>query len=76
MIDHETHLKQVFEAQRELGREITDLSNLIASKKEQYAKYQGIAEYLTANGVKVPEDPSSDLSESTDSPQPSNEINP
>ena len=55
MIDHETHLKQILEVQRELARELTDLNNLIASKKEQFSKYQGIVEYLTGNGIKLPE---------------------
>ncbi len=73
MIDHETHLKQVFEAQKELGKEITELNSVLLVKKEQFAKYQGIAEYLTANGVKLPEEGSSVESVKTSEVLPSNE---
>ena len=55
MIDHETHLKQIFESQRKLSNEISELSNVLNIKKEQYTKMQGIVEYLTANGIKVEE---------------------
>ena len=56
MIDHETHLKQIFESQRKLSNEISELSNVLNIKREQYTKMQGIVEYLTANGIK-PEEP-------------------
>lgn len=56
MIDHETHLKSIIEAQRELAKELNELNNIMASKKEQFSKYQGIVEYLTGNGIKLPED--------------------
>ena len=56
MIDHETHLKQIFESQRKLSNEISELSNVLNIKREQYTKMQGIVEYLTANGIK-PEQP-------------------
>ena len=55
MIDHETHLKQIFESQRKLSNEISELSNFLNIKREQYTKMQGIVEYLTANGIKVEE---------------------
>lgn len=55
MIDHETHLKQIFESQRKLSNEISELSNVLNIKREQYTKMQGIVEYLTANGIKVEE---------------------
>ena len=55
MIDHEAHLKQIFESQRKLSNEISELSNVLNIKKEQYTKMQGIVEYLTANGIKVEE---------------------
>lgn len=56
MIDHETHLKNIIEAQKELAKELNELNNIMASKKEQFSKYQGIVEYLTGNGIKLPED--------------------
>ena len=55
MIDHEAHLKQIFESQRKLSNEISELSNVLNIKREQYTKMQGIVEYLTANGIKVEE---------------------
>lgn len=55
MIDHETHLKQIFESQRKLSNEISELTNVLNIKREQYTKMQGIVEYLTANGIKVEE---------------------
>ena len=55
MIDHEMHLKQIFESQRKLSNEISELTNVLNIKREQYTKMQGIVEYLTANGIKVEE---------------------
>jgi hypothetical protein len=53
MIDHETHLKQILENQKSLSNEIQELSNVLAIKKEQFLKLQGIVEYLSANGIKA-----------------------
>ena len=64
MIDHETHLKQIFESQRKLSNEISELSNVLNIKREQYTKMQGIVEYLTANGIKLEENEKVELSES------------
>ncbi len=55
MIDHEIHLKQIFESQRKLSNEISELTNVLNIKREQYTKMQGIVEYLTANGIKLEE---------------------
>lgn len=63
MIDHETHLKQIFESQRKLSNEISELTNVLNIKKEQFTKMQGIVEYLTANGIKVEENEQADLSQ-------------
>jgi len=59
MIDHEAHLKQIFENQKTLSTEIQELTNVLAVKKEQFMKLQGIVEYLSANGIKLeqPEQP-------------------
>ena len=57
MIDHESHLKQVTAELKRLSAEINDLNNTLAVKREQFMKYQGIGEYLTANGIKVEEEP-------------------
>lgn len=53
MIDHEAHLKQIFENQRILSAEIQELNNVLTVKREQFLKLQGIVEYLSANGIKV-----------------------
>jgi len=53
MIDHEAHLKQIFENQRTLSTEIQELNNVLNVKREQYMKLQGIVEYLTSNGIKL-----------------------
>jgi len=53
MIDHETHLKQIFENQKTLSTEIQELNNVLNVKREQFMKLQGIVEYLSANGIKV-----------------------
>jgi hypothetical protein len=63
MIDHETHLKQIFESQRKLSNEISELSNVLNIKREQYTKMQGIVEYLTANGIKLEENENVELSQ-------------
>jgi len=53
MIDHETHLKQIFENQKTLSTEIQELNNVLNVKREQFMKLQGIVEYLTSNGIKL-----------------------
>ena len=63
MIDHETHLKQIFESQRKLSNEISELSNVLNIKREQYTKMQGIVEYLTVNGIKLEENENVELSQ-------------
>ena len=63
MIDHEAHLKQIFESQRKLSNEISELSNVMNIKKEQYTKMQGIVEYLTANCIKLEENENVELSQ-------------
>lgn len=52
MIDHEAHLRTILETQKTLSGEISELNNILLSKREQYTKLQGIVEYLTSNGVK------------------------
>lgn len=55
MIDHEAHLKQIFENQKTLSNEIQEYNNVLSIKKEQFMKLQGIVEYLSANGIKLEE---------------------
>jgi hypothetical protein len=59
MTEQQQHLKTVIENQKQLIDEITELNNVLAAKKETAIKYQGVIEYLTQNGVSLPdkEDP-------------------
>jgi len=61
MIDHEAHLKQIFESQRKLSNEISELSNVMNIKREQYTKMQGIVEYLTSNGINLEQNQNTEL---------------
>lgn len=61
MIDHESHFKQILENQKTLSTEIQELNNVLAIKKEQFLKLQGIVEYLSANGIKPEEEVNSTL---------------
>ena len=53
MIDHEAHLKQVLETQKNLSNEVQELTNILMVKKELFLKLQGIVEYLSSNGIKA-----------------------
>jgi hypothetical protein len=64
MIDHEAHLKQIFENQKTLSTEIQELNNVLNVKREQFMKLQGIVEYLSANGIKVEQPEQAELVES------------
>jgi len=46
--NHEQHLEVVKAEREKLLKEIEELNNQIALKKETFLKYQGIFEYLTA----------------------------
>jgi len=63
MIDHESHLKKIFENQKTLSNEIQELNNILTIKKEQFLKLQGIIEYLSANGIKPEENEKVEFSE-------------
>ena len=56
MTDQQTHLKSVLEQQNALLNEIQKLNNELGAKREMALKLQGIVEYLTATGVKLPEE--------------------
>ena len=62
MIDHESHLKQILENQKTLSNEIQELNNVLAVKREQFLKLQGIVEYLSSNGIKPEENEQKDKS--------------
>lgn len=56
MTDQQTHLKSVLEQQSNLLNDIQKLNNELGAKREMALKLQGIVEYLTATGVKLPEE--------------------
>lgn len=55
MTEQQEHLKKAIENQKQLITEMNELNNQINMKKESILKYQGIIEYLTGNGVTLPE---------------------
>lgn len=56
MTEQQKHLKSVIEQQNALVDEISKLNTTITIKKENAIKLQGIIEYLTGIGVKLPEE--------------------
>ena len=69
MIDHKVHLQNILKEQSSLSQEISQLNALLANKRELFLKYQGITEYLTANGVKPDEEAAKDTTEDTEQVQ-------
>ena len=70
MIDHKVHLQNILKEQSSLSQEISQLNALLANKRELFLKYQGITEYLTANGVKPDEEEEAkDATENTEQVQ-------
>ncbi len=70
MIDHKAHLQNILKEQSSLSQEISQLNALLANKRELFLKYQGITEYLTANGVKPDKEEATDATEDTEQVQP------
>ena len=70
MIDHKTHLQNILKEQSSLSQEISQLNAVLANKRELFVKYQGITEYLSANGVKPNEEEAKDATEDTEQVQP------
>jgi hypothetical protein len=63
MINHESHLKSILETQRVLSNEISELNNVLSSKRQEFTKLQGIVEYLTSNGITPEENEKTELPE-------------
>ena len=53
--EQQGHLKSILSQQQELANEINQLQAQITSKKELFQKTQGVVEYLSTIGVKLPE---------------------
>ena len=55
LTEQQGHLSSILSQQKELATEINQLQAQITSKKELFNKTQGVVEYLTQLGVKLPE---------------------
>ena len=53
--EQQGHLKSILSQQQELANEINQLNAQLQSKKELFQKTQGVVEYLSTIGVKLPE---------------------
>ena len=56
LTEQQGHLSSILSQQKELATEINQLQAQITSKKELFNKTQGVVEYLTQLGVKLPEE--------------------
>ena len=55
LTEQQGHLKSILSQQQELANEINQLNAQIKSKTELFNKTQGVVEYLSTIGVKLPE---------------------
>ena len=55
LTEQQGHLKSILSQQQELANEINQLNAQLNSKKELFQKTQGVVEYLSTIGVKLPE---------------------
>ena len=53
--EQQGHLKSILSQQQELANEINQLNAQLNSKKELFNKTQGVVEYLSTIGVKLPD---------------------
>ena len=55
LTEQQGHLQSILSQQKELANEINQLNAQLTSKKELFQKTQGVVEYLSTIGVKLPE---------------------
>ena len=55
LTEQQGHLQSILSQQQELANEINQLNAQLQSKKELFQKTQGVVEYLSTIGVKLPE---------------------
>ena len=55
LTEQQGHLKSILSQQKELANDINQLQAQINAKKELFNKTQGVVEYLSTLGVKLPE---------------------
>ena len=53
--EQQGHLTSILNQQKELANEINQLQGQLTAKKELFNKTQGVVEYLSTIGVKLPE---------------------
>ena len=53
--EQQGHLQSILSQQQELANEINQLNAQLQSKKELFQKTQGVVEYLSTIGVRLPE---------------------
>ena len=53
--EQQGHLASILSQQKELANEINQLNAQLNSKRELFQKTQGVVEYLSTIGVKLPE---------------------
>ena len=56
LTEQQGHLSSILAQQKDLANEINQLQAQITNKKELFNKTQGVVEYLTQLGVKLPEE--------------------
>ena len=55
LTEQQGHLQSILKQQQDLANEINQLNAQLQSKKELFQKTQGVVEYLSTIGVKLPE---------------------
>ena len=55
LTEQQGHLQSILNQQKDLANEINALQGQLQSKKELFQKTQGVVEYLSTIGVKLPE---------------------
>ena len=55
LTEQQGHLQSILAQQKDLANEINQLQGQLTAKKELFNKTQGVVEYLSTIGVKLPE---------------------
>ena len=55
LTEQQNHLQSILNQQKELANEINQLQAQLTAKKELFQKTQGVVEYLSTIGVKLPD---------------------
>ena len=55
LTEQQGHLQSILSQQKDLANEINQLNAQLNSKRELFQKTQGVVEYLSTIGVKLPE---------------------